>query len=78
MERIRLYGSGDHIHSCDRSIYDNISENDDRLISRVHLLIAMTGYFMLKRALKQVDLICDQVENISYGKDLAKASIAKK
>ena len=36
------------------------------------LLIAMTGYFMLKRALKQVDLICDQVENISYGKDLTK------
>ncbi len=27
---------------------------------------------MLKRALKQVDLICDQVENISYGKDLTK------
>mgnify|MGYP000665373480 FL=1 len=36
------------------------------------VLIAMTGYFMLKRALKQVDLICDQVENISYGKDLTK------
>ena len=36
------------------------------------LLIGMTGYFMLKRALKQVDRICDQVETISYGKDLAK------
>ena len=60
------------------SIYDNISENDAHLYPVFILLIAMTGYFMLKRALKQVDLICDQVENISYGKDLTKkASIAK-
>ena len=36
------------------------------------LLIGMIGYFMLKRVLKQVDMICDQVENISYGKDLTK------
>ena len=36
------------------------------------LLIGMTGYLMLKRALKQVDLICDQVENISNGKDLTR------
>lgn len=41
------------------------------------LLIGTTGYFMLKRALKQVDRICDQVETISYGKDLTKTSIAK-
>ncbi len=27
---------------------------------------------MLKRALKQVDRICDQVRTISYGKDLTK------
>lgn len=36
------------------------------------LLIGMTGYLMLKRALKQVDLICDQAENISNGKDLTR------
>ena len=30
------------------------------------------GYFMIKRALRQVDLICDEVENISNGKDLSK------
>lgn len=42
------------------------------LYPAIIVLIAMTGYFMLKRALKQVDLICDQVENISYGKDLTK------
>ena len=35
-------------------------------------LLAITGYFLLKRALKQVDRICDQVETISYGKDLTK------
>lgn len=35
-------------------------------------MIAIAGYFMLKRALKQVDLICDNVENISNGKDLTK------
>lgn len=62
----------DHIHSCDRSIYDNISKMMIVLYPVFILLIAMTGYFMLKRALKQVDLICDQVENISYGKDLTK------
>ena len=42
------------------------------------LLIGMTGYFMLKRALKQVDRICDQVENISYGKDLTKRLLLPK
>ena len=36
------------------------------------LLIAIAGYFMLKRALRQVDLICDNVENISNGNDLTK------
>lgn len=36
------------------------------------LLIAIAGYFMLKRALRQVDLICDDVETISNGKDLTK------
>lgn len=36
------------------------------------LLIAIVGYLMLKRALRQVDLICDDVENISNGKDLTK------
>ena len=36
-----------------------------------------TGYFMLKRALKQVDRICDQVETISYGKDLTKIYYSK-
>ena len=38
----------------------------------------MTGYFMLKRALKQVDRICDQVETISYGKDLTKRLLLPK
>lgn len=36
------------------------------------VLIGAIGYFMIKRALKQVDLICDEVENISNGKDLSK------
>ena len=36
------------------------------------ILIGGIGYFMIKRALKQVDLICDEVENISNGKDLSK------
>ena len=35
-------------------------------------LIGTIGYFMIKRALRQVDLICDEVENISNGKDLSK------
>ena len=30
------------------------------------ILIGTIGYFMIKRALRQVDLICDEVENISY------------
>lgn len=36
------------------------------------ILIGAIGYFMIKRALRQVDLICDEVENISNGKDLSK------
>ena len=36
------------------------------------ILIGVIGYFMIKRALRQVDLICDEVENISNGKDLSK------
>ena len=36
------------------------------------ILIGVIGYFMIKRALRQVDLICDEVENISNGKDLFK------
>ena len=36
------------------------------------ILIGVIGYFMVKRALRQVDLICDEVENISNGKDLSK------
>lgn len=36
------------------------------------ILIAIAGYLMLKRALRQVDLICENVENISNGKDLTK------
>ncbi len=35
-------------------------------------VIGVIGYFMIKRALRQVDLICDEVENISNGKDLSK------
>ena len=30
------------------------------------ILIGTIGYFMIKRELRQVDLICDEVENISY------------
>ncbi len=36
------------------------------------ILIGVIGYFMIKRALRQVDLICDEVKNISNGKDLSK------
>lgn len=36
------------------------------------ILIGVIGYFMIKRVLRQVDLICDEVENISNGKDLSK------
>ncbi len=35
------------------------------------ILIGAIGYFMIKQALRQVDLICDEVENISNGKDLS-------
>ena len=34
------------------------------------ILIGAIGYFMIKQALRQVDLICDEVENISNAKPL--------
>ena len=43
---------GDHIHSCDRSIYDNISENDDRLISRVHFIDSNDRIFYAETCIK--------------------------
>ena len=43
---------GDHIHSCDRSIYDNISENDDRLISRVHFIDIIDRIFYAETFIK--------------------------
>ena len=42
------------------------------------ILIGAIGYFMIKRALKQVDLICDEVENISNGKDLSNDCLCQK
>ena len=43
---------GDHIHSCDRSIYDNISENDDHLISSVHRIDSNDRIFYAETCIK--------------------------
>lgn len=65
-------GPGNHIDPFDGSIYENISKMMLIVYPLLIGMIAIAGYFMLKRALKQVDLICDNVENISNGKDLTK------
>ena len=52
MERIRLYGSGESHPFMRSSIYDNISENDDRLISRVHFIDSNDRIFYAETCIK--------------------------
>lgn len=52
MERNKAIWTGDHILQAVRSIYDNISENDDRLISRVHFIDSNDRIFYAETCIK--------------------------
>ena len=43
---------GNHIHSCNRSIYDNISENDARFISIVYFIDRNDRIFYVETCIK--------------------------
>ena len=62
-----------------RTFHADIRENTvDCIPITLIILIGAIGYFMIKRALRQVDLICDEVENISNGKIFSNDCLCQK